>query len=237
MTSSEKLKVLYEDNHLLVVDKPAGLATMGVADDKPSLLSVAREYIKHKYNKPGNVYLGIVSRLDAPVTGVIVLARTSKAASRLTDAFRARRVEKSYLALVEGHPAESSARLENYLRKDERHRRVHTTHADAKGAQFAALQYEVLEELEDKALLKVTLETGRKHQIRVQLAKLGHPICGDRKYGSNVIFPPGRNTEGIGLHSWRLSMQHPVGGPQAGNTLALEAPLPQYWPKLQLPTE
>lgn len=237
MPSPPQLQVLYEDNHLLVVDKPAGLATMGVADDKPSLLSVAREYIKHKYNKPGNVYLGIVSRLDAPVTGVLVLARTSKAASRLTEAFRSRQVDKSYLALVEGHPKEESARLEDYLRKDERHRRVHTTHAEAQGAQFAALNYEVLEELADKTLLKVTLETGRKHQIRVQLAKLGHPICGDRKYGSKIVFPPGRNAQGIGLHSWRLTMQHPVGGNDTRGELALQAPLPPYWPKLQLPTE
>lgn len=229
--------MLYEDNHLLVVDKPAGLATMGVADDKPSLLREARDYIKRKYSKSGNVYLGIVSRLDAPVTGVIVVARTSKAASRLTEAFRMRQVDKSYLALVEGHPENSSTRLENYLRKDERHRRMHTTHATAEGAQYAALRYQVIEELADRSLLKVTLETGRKHQIRIQLAKLGHAICGDRKYGSQVAFPPGRSKQGIALHSWRLTMRHPVARDGQRNVLAIEAPLPTYWPKLHLPPQ
>lgn len=220
------LAVLYEDNHLLVVDKPAGLPTMGVADDRPSVLSAARDYIKRKYGKPGNVYLGVVSRLDAPVTGVLVIARTSKAAKRLTEAFRSRAVEKSYLALVEGHVNQRSARLEHYLRKDERHRRMHTTAATAEGAQRAVLQYEVIKELKNLSLVKLVLETGRKHQIRVQLSKIGHPIVGDRKYGATQTF-----ATGIALHSHRLALEHPV----RREWLELTAPLPAYWPPTGIP--
>lgn len=220
------LDVLYEDNHLLVVDKPPGIATMGVRDDRPTLLSLAKEYIRDKYNKPGNVYLGVVSRLDAPVTGVLLIARTSKAARRLTEAFRSRSVEKSYLALVEGHPSERAGRLENYLRKDERHRKMHTTTPSAPDAQRAVLDYEVLSEQSDTSLVRVTLKTGRKHQIRVQLAKLGHPIVGDRKYGASRPFP-----QGIALHSHRLVLEHPV----RKEPLEVIAELPKYWPAVKLP--
>lgn len=215
------LPVLYEDNHLLVVDKPAGLPTMGVAKGRSSVLSLARDYIKHKYQKTGNVYLGIVSRLDAPVTGALLIARTSKAASRLSAAFRSRDVNKLYLALVAGHPDPSSATLEHYLRKDERHRKMHTTSANASGAQLARLHYELQDEIDDASLLRVTLLTGRKHQIRVQLAKQGHPIWGDRKYGSDVRFP-----QGIALHARELQFQHPV----QNRPLHVTCPTPKYWP-------
>ena len=121
------LDVLYEDNHLLAVNKPAMLPTMGVAADVPSLLALAKEYIRRKYNKPGEVYLGIVSRLDAPVTGVVLIARTSKAAARLSEMFKRRDVEKTYWALVEGRVEPASGTLVHYLRKDERHRKMHVT--------------------------------------------------------------------------------------------------------------
>ncbi len=220
-----QLPVLYEDNHLLVVNKPAGLPTMGVADDRPTVLSLARTYIKQKYNKPGNVYLGIVSRLDAPVTGVLLIARTSKAAKRLTESFRTRAVEKSYLALVEGHLDRPAGKLEHFVRKDERHRRMHTTTSTADGAQHAILDYRVLEELSERSLVQVSLITGRKHQIRVQLAKCGHPIVGDRKYGAIGSF-----AAGIALHAHRLLVPHPVGAAP----LEVVAPLPASWPKLNL---
>src|SRR5688572_30851720 len=131
------LEVLYEDNHLLAVNKPAMLPTMGVAEDRASLLAVAKEYIRRTYDKPGNVYLGIVSRLDAPVTGLVLLAKTSKAAARLSEAFRLRRVTKTYLAAVEGTPTPASGVLEHYLRKDERHRKVHATSQACPDAQLA----------------------------------------------------------------------------------------------------
>src|SRR5690242_21449636 len=124
------LDVLYEDNHLLAVNKPAMLPTMGVADDVPSLLSVAKEYIQQKYDKPGNVYLGVVSRLDAPVTGVVLLARTSKAASRLSEQFREREVDKLYWAIVEGRIMPTEGTLVDFMRKDERHRKMHVTGAN-----------------------------------------------------------------------------------------------------------
>jgi 23S rRNA pseudouridine1911/1915/1917 synthase len=217
--SAVPLEVLYEDNHLLVVNKPARLPTMGVAADQASLLTVAKEYIRHKYQKPGSVYLGVVSRLDAPVTGVVVIARTSKAAARLSATFRERRVEKSYWAVVAG-AAEPTAALEHFLRKDERHRRVHTTHADCPGAQLARLRYRRLAEQSAAALLEVALETGRKHQIRVQLAKVGLPIWGDRKYGSTQPF-----ASGIALHARRLVLPHPV----RDQTMTFTAPLPASW--------
>ena len=218
--SAKQLDVLYEDNHLLVVNKPAMLPTMGVAESKPSLLKVAKEYVRVKYQKPGNVYLGVVSRLDAPVTGVTMLARTSKAASRLSASFRERDARKIYWAVVAGEVLEASGVLENYLRKDERHRKMHVTHADCPDAQFARLQYRTLQVSADRSLLEIELETGRKHQIRVQLAKLGLPIVGDRKYGSQVGF-----AVGIALHSRELEVEHPT----IGQPMKYIAPLPSYW--------
>jgi 23S rRNA pseudouridine1911/1915/1917 synthase len=212
--------ILYEDNHLLVVSKPAGLPTMGVAADVPSALTLAKEYIKQKYDKPGNVYLGVVSRLDAPTTGVLLMARTSKAAGRLTEQFRQREVDKLYWAVVEKPLAEETGRLEDHVRKDERHRKMHVTHADAAGAQFAALVYRSLGKITGGHLLEVRLETGRKHQIRLQLGSRGGPIVGDRKYGSSRPFPAG-----IALHSRQLQITHPVGG----EPLEFVASLPATW--------
>ncbi len=221
MPASE-LEVIYEDNHLLIVNKPAALPTMGVAADRPSLLSIAKDYIAREYHKPGNVYLGVVSRLDAPVTGLVVIARTSKAANRLTKAFRERSVTKQYEAIVTGVPEPRSATLEHYLRKDERHRRVHATHGDCPDAQLARLSYQVTAEDRQHALVRVTLETGRKHQIRVQLAKIGHPILGDRKYASREAF-----AAGIALHSCRLELRHPV----RDELMTFHAPHPASWRK------
>jgi 23S rRNA pseudouridine1911/1915/1917 synthase len=218
--SPDQLEVLFEDNHLLVVNKPAMLPTMGVAVTEPSLIKLAKEYIRGKYAKPGNVYLGVVSRLDAPVTGVTILARTSKAAARLSAAFRDRQVQKSYWAVVEDVPAVAEATIEHYLRKDERHRKVHVTHANAPHAQLARLSYQTLKCGEETALLQIELETGRKHQIRVQLATLGHPIFGDRKYGSSQPF-----ASGIALHARRLVVEHPV----LRQSIEFVAPLPPSW--------
>lgn len=201
----QPFEILYEDNHLLIVNKPAGLATMGVAKDKPSVLTRAKEYIAEKYNKPGNVYLGIVSRLDAPVTGVLTIARTSKAAKRLTEAFRNRDVEKIYWAVIPGRLDPPAGQLEDFVRKHERHRKVLVVPAAAKGAQLARLSYQTLQTKNGKSLVKVKLETGRKHQIRVQLAERSHSIIGDRKYDSDVSFEAG-----IALHSRRIEFEHPV---------------------------
>ncbi len=214
------LSVLYEDNHLLVLAKPAGLPTMGVSEDLPSLWSLAKDYLKQKYHKPGNVYLGVVSRVDALVSGVVVFARTSKAAGRLSEQFRETEVDKRYWALVEGRLKPASATWVDWLRKDERARRMATARANQPDAQQARLAYRTLARLPRATLLEVRLETGRKHQIRVQLASRGHPILGDRKYGATTAF-----AAGIALHARRLSLRHPV----RQELLTFEAPLPACW--------
>lgn len=214
------LRVLFEDNHLLAVSKPAGVPTMGAEPGVVSVLDLARAYIAEKYAKPGAVYLGIVSRLDRPVTGVLLLARTSKAAARLTAAFAGRRVEKLYLATLDGELGPRSGSVAHHLVKDERLQRVVVTHPDAPGAQRAELRYEVLLRAPGRTLVAVRLLTGRKHQIRVQFAELGAPVLGDRKYGAD-----GRCREGIALHAWRLGIEHPV----RRTPLRLECGLPPKW--------
>jgi 23S rRNA pseudouridine1911/1915/1917 synthase len=223
-----RLDVLYEDNHLLVVNKPALLPTMGVAEGERSLLTVAKQYVRRKYNKPGNVYLGVVSRLDSMVTGVVVFARTSKAAARLTEQFRSGDVDKIYWAIVAGTPRPVAANCEDWLRKDEARHRMVVSRAGETAAKLARLKYRTLEELDETSFLEVQLETGRKHQIRVQLAHRGHPVLGDRKYGSRASFP-----RGIALHSQRLSLTHPV----RQTRLDFLAPLPDAWKSLGIRAE
>jgi 23S rRNA pseudouridine1911/1915/1917 synthase len=207
---------------MLAVAKPAMLPTMGVSADRPSLIAIAKDYLRQKYQKPGNVYVGVISRLDAPVTGVVLLARTSKAAARLSEQFRNRSVRKVYWALVSGEPSEAHGVLEHYLRHDERHRRVHVTNRQAQGAQFARLRFRIVRRMGAFCHLEVEPETGRKHQIRVQLGHFGHPILGDRKYNSDQSFSPG-----IALHARRLVVEHPV----QKRPIEFVAPLTQSWRK------
>lgn len=216
----EPLTILYEDNHVLAVVKPAALATMGTRGKVPTLLDLAKQYIKHRYQKPGNVYLGVVSRLDAPVTGVVVLARTSKAARRLTEQFRAHDVKKIYWALVERRLKPPEGVCEGWIAEDPRHRRMWLVGPDRGGAKRARLSYRTLRHVDRDSLVEVELTTGRKHQIRVQLADKGNPILGDRKYGSQRSWPMG-----IALHARRLVLNHPV----QSTLLELEAPLPPAW--------
>jgi 23S rRNA pseudouridine1911/1915/1917 synthase len=219
MTKS-KLNILYEDNHLLAVLKPAGIATMGVSDDKPSLLSHAKDYIKRRYNKPGNVYLGVMSRLDALVTGIVLFARTSKAAARLTEQFRTHAVEKTYWAVVEGILEPAVGSFSDHIGKDEPNHRMRIVGPGLPGAKLANLTYRKLSDIQGQSMMEITLKTGRKHQIRLQFAHHGHPILGDRKYGSRQSFPLG-----IALHARRLVVAHPV----KGEPIVLEAPLPDAW--------
>lgn len=221
MSWTDQLQVLYEDNHVLVIDKPAGLVTQGAREDEDSAVLLAKAYLKRQYNKPGNVYLGIVSRLDACVSGVLLFARTSKAAARLNDQFRLRQVRKVYWALVEGSGLPASGQLTHWLWHDDRHHRVVVTSADQPQAQEAKLSYRLIERRETRSLLEIELETGRKHQIRVQFADKGYPILGDRKYGSERSFPTG-----IALHARRLELEHPV----QKTPLVIETPPPRYWP-------
>jgi 23S rRNA pseudouridine1911/1915/1917 synthase len=198
------LRVLHEDNHLLAVYKPAGMPTQAGRQGEPCLLDVAREYVRERYDKPGRVFLGLVHRLDRPVAGVVVLARTSKAASRLSQQFRARTVTKRYRALVGGCPEPAEHTLVHHveLRPDGR-----AVLHDAPGGdrKEARLRYRVLR-AGSPSLLEVELGTGRKHQIRMQLARHGHPIVGDARYGSTIPF----TTSAIALVAWRLELTHPT---------------------------
>jgi len=214
------LQILYEDNHLLAVAKPAGLATIGVTEEEPSLAKSAKKYLKAKYQKPGNVYLGVMSRLDAVVTGVVLFARTSKAAARLTEQFRTRSVEKRYLAIVEGIVEPAAGAFNDWVAKNEPRQRMDVVNESTPKAQYAQLTYRRVAETNALSLVEVELQTGRKHQIRLQFASREHPVLGDRKYGSNRRF-----AAGIPLHSLQLSVDHPT----RQERLTFHCPPPQTW--------
>ncbi len=198
------LAILYEDNHLLVVEKPVNVPAQADSSGDADLLSQCKAYIKEKYEKPGEVYLGLVHRLDRPVGGIMVFARTSKAAARLTEQFASRTAKKRYAALVEGAP-KARARLSGYLIKDETTGTSRMAGANESGAKAAALEYRRLTALEDKTLVDVALFTGRHHQIRCQLASAGYPIWGDQRY--NPAAKPGQQ---LALWAYMLSFEHPV---------------------------
>lgn len=183
------ISILYEDNHLLVIEKPINIPVQEDRSGDDDLLSLLKADIKIREQKPGNVFLGLVHRLDRPVGGVMVFAKTSKAASRLSDAIRKNEFERSYLAVVRGRPKHTSGRLEHYLYKDTRKNIVHAVDKNHKQAKKAILEYETRANQDDLSLLSVKLLTGRSHQIRVQLATSGWPLYGDQKYGQNVNRP------------------------------------------------
>jgi 23S rRNA pseudouridine1911/1915/1917 synthase len=197
------MQILYEDNHLLAVVKPGRLATMGLPEGEETLLTRAKDYVKRKYGKPGEVYLGVVSRLDVPVSGIVLFARTSKAAARLNEQFRTHSVEKIYVARVEGSINPLEDECVDRIREDERHRKVWLTKGN--DGKEAKLRYRKLRQIGNDSLIEIRLETGRKHQIRVQLAGRGFPIRGDGKYGAKTDFP-----NGIALHAWKLTVAHPT---------------------------
>ncbi|MEE4608598.1 MAG: RluA family pseudouridine synthase [Desulfobacteraceae bacterium] len=216
------LEILYADNHLLVVNKPAGLLCQGDASGDPTLVETVQAYLKERYHKPGNVFVGLVHRLDRPVAGAMVLARTSKAAARLSAAFREGRVEKIYFAVVTGCFENDEGRLVHWLRKISRRRRSEVAAPDTPGAREAILDYRVVDTLGGSSLLEVVLHTGRSHQIRVQLAAVGHPILGDLKYGAAAALPGGA----IALYARRLRFDHPT----RAEVVEIVAPNPPGWP-------
>jgi 23S rRNA pseudouridine1911/1915/1917 synthase len=220
------LDVLFEDNHCLAVNKPAGLLTQGDATGDPCLLDEARAYLKAKYGKPGNVFVGLVHRLDRPTSGVVLLARTSKAAERLSQQFREGTVEKVYWALVEGRGPECDGVWEDLLRKDESRNVVEVVRPGTQGGRAAALGYTVLERSARGCWLEVRPLTGRGHQIRVQLASRGWPILGDRKYGAKAGLRALDGRPRVALHAMRLTFTHPT----RGEAIALTAPVPADWP-------
>ncbi len=199
------MKILYEDNHLLVVEKPVNMPVQADASHDPDLLTALKAYVKEKYQKPGDVYLGLVHRLDRPVGGVMVFARTSKAAQRLASQFSGHTAAKRYAAIVRGTPL-PQAKLTDYLVKDEAANQTAVVSADTPGAKLARLSYRTLARDADTALLDVELYTGRPHQIRVQLSHAGLPVVGDMRYGTDA---PGTQ---IRLWAYALSLQHPTLG-------------------------
>lgn len=198
------ITILYEDNHLLVVIKPQGVPSQEDSSEDKDMLSLLKEYIKEKYNKPGNVYLGLVHRLDRPTGGLMVFARTSKAAARLSAQIVEGELEKKYLVVLASSPAQHRDRLVNYLAKDASRNMVKIVPMATEGAKKAVLDYNIIDEKEGLALADVRLHTGRSHQIRVQFASIGCPLYGDVKYG--------KNQPNIGLSLWSYSLRfiHPT---------------------------
>ncbi len=202
----EPLNILYEDNHMIVVEKIVNIPSQSDKTGDMDMLSLVKQYIKQTYHKPGNVYVGLVHRLDRPVGGVMVFAKTSKAASRLSNQVREKTFQKKYLAVVDGKFEQETGVLEDYLYKDERNNISKVVTAEKKGAKYAKLAYEVVGYKPDKdlSLVKVDLYTGRHHQIRLQLANCGHSIFGDQKYGKR-----GKGKQ-IALWAYELQLEHPV---------------------------
>lgn len=228
-------RILYEDGPVLAVNKPAGLLTLGAHDPAiPTLERQVRGYLKHKYHKPGNVYLGIPHRLDRPVSGVILFARNSKAAGRLAEQFRERQVEKIYWGITVREPEVPSGSLTDWLLKEPDKAHVHVVPPETPDARQAVLHYRVVGTTPLGTLLEIELETGRMHQIRVQLAARGWNILGDVQYGAERLLlnpePADPTMNPIALHARQIKFLHPV----RYDAVTVVAPLPETWGDLQL---
>ncbi len=200
------MKVIYEDNHIIVVRKEAGIPSQADKTEDEDMLTIIKAYLKEKYQKPGNVYLGLVHRLDRPVGGVMVFAKTSKAASRLSEQVRNKTFKKSYIAIVNGKMEKDEDTLVDYLWKDEKNNTSYVVKETKKNAKRAELDYRVLKYDKEKniSIIEIDLHTGRHHQIRVQLSSRGHSIVGDSKYhGKNI-------DKGLCLWSYKLTIEHPI---------------------------
>lgn len=199
-------EILFEDNHLLIINKKPGELSQGDNTGDISLIESLKEFIKIRDQKLGNVFLGLIHRLDRPTSGILVFAKTSKALSRMNDLFKTREVKKAYWAIVEGKPESQSGRLEHYLKKNPKNNKVTVYTKPTQEAKLAILEYKVLGNLDNYSLLEVDLFTGRSHQIRSQLSFMGHAIKGDLKYGAKRSNPDGS----ISLHARKISFIHPV---------------------------
>lgn len=228
------LTILFEDNHCLAVCKPAALLTQGVPPGIPTLESMVKDYLRERYHKPGNVYLGIPHRLDRPVSGVVLFARNTKAARRLAEQFQQHQVTKIYWAAVEGDVQPAAGTWENWLRKLAEEARTECASEADPGARHAVLHYCRLDAGPDSTLLELRPQTGRMHQIRVQAAIRGWPICGDILYGSRLPFGPPvelpRDRQ-IALHARSLTFLHPI----RYEPVTVVAPLPPAWVELGFP--
>ena len=199
-------EVIYEDNHIIAVNKRTSELAQGDRTGDIPMAENIKQWLKDKYNKPGNVFLGVIHRIDRPVSGVVVFAKTSKALSRMNELFKTSRVKKIYWAIVAKRPEKESAKLIHYVKKNQVKNKSYAYEKPVKGTREAILEYRLLYVFKNYSLLEVELQTGRHHQIRCQLAKIGSPIMGDLKYG----FPRSMENGGIGLHSRGVSFIHPV---------------------------
>lgn len=213
------MTVLYEDNHIIVVNKSSSEIVQGDKTGDVPLSDMVKAYLKDKYQKPGNVFVGVTHRLDRPVSGLVVFAKTSKALSRLNEMFRVGQVQKTYWAIVKNEPKQSEAELVHWLVRNEKQNKSYAYEREVKDAKKAVLRYRMIGRSDNYSLLEVELMTGRHHQIRCQLSKMGCPIKGDLKYGSPRSNPDGS----ICLHARRISFVHPV----SKELIELEAPLPE----------
>ena len=221
------MTVLYEDNHIIAVNKTCNEIVQGDKTGDTPLSEIVKAYIKDKYNKPGEVFLGVTHRLDRPTSGVVLFARTSKALTRLNEMFKSHeQIKKTYWAIVQGCPKQQEARLENWLTRNETLNKSFIAKPGAKEAKQAILSYKTLAKGEHYTLLEVNLETGRHHQIRCQLAAIGCPVKGDLKYGAKRSNPDG----GICLHARRIAFVHPV----SKQAISITAPTPDdsLWQQL-----
>jgi 23S rRNA pseudouridine1911/1915/1917 synthase len=217
-STKENLQVLYEDNHIIIINKRSGDITQGdKTGDKP-LSDVVKEYVKDKYNKPGNVFIGTVHRLDRPTSGIVIFARTSKALERLNKMLRDKTINKTYWALVKNQPKKESDTLINFLKKDPKKNKSFVYKKEINGCKKATLHYKTLKKLDNYSLLEIDLETGRHHQIRTQLSYIGSPIKGDLKYG----FSRSNKDGSISLHARKIEFIHPVSKEQ----ISVTAPTP-----------
>ncbi|OIQ41796.1 MAG: RNA pseudouridine synthase [Bacteroidetes bacterium MedPE-SWsnd-G1] len=218
-TNKHNLQVLFEDNHLLIVNKRAGDIVQGDKTGDTPLNEIVKSYIKDKYDKPGNVYLGTVHRLDRPTTGVVIFAKTSKALERLNKMLRDKNINKTYWAVVKNEPPKEKDTLINWLRKNPKNNKSTAHFKEIDGSKKAILHYNILKKLKSYFLLEIDLETGRHHQIRSQLSSIGCPIKGDLKYGFNRSNKDGS----IHLHARKIEFTHPVSKEQVSVT----APIPK----------
>ena len=205
-STPENLQILFEDNHIIIVNKRSGDITQGDKTGDIPLSDVVKAYIKKKYNKEGNVFLGVVHRLDRPTSGVIIFARTSKALERLNKMLRDKKINKTYWAVVKNHPKKEKDTLTHFLKKNPKNNKSFVHQKEVDGSKKAVLHYQLLKKLDNYSLLEIDLETGRHHQIRAQLSSIGFPIKGDLKYGFNRS-----NSDGsIHLHARKIAFVHPV---------------------------
>lgn len=218
------LKVLYEDNHLIAVYKPAGILIQAGDGKSGNLMDVVKEYLKHKYNKPGNVFLGLVHRLDKPVCGVVVFAKTSKGASRLSEQFRNRQVKKTYTAMLEGTLVPENGSLTHYIKKDEVKLVALVSEKELPEYIHAELDYKVIKKTEKYSLVNINLKTGRFNQIRAQFSYIGHPVVGDNLYRAKSRMPDGS----IALCATEIEFKTST----TDETINIKADYPEEWSKM-----